>query len=166
MVSWGDPREVVARCRADRRSLGMSPRFRDVGIGIARFRGVPFYAFLFGWHQGDHFASETAALRDLERVRAEMLDRVNAARRSAGLAPLQRSPDLDRAAQGADPVYKLMGARGLTQTGMRDAEPKGEIDYFIRSGGHGVRVDDWDYMLDWLDRWLTPTPSGGAMAAP
>lgn len=99
VVSWGDPREVVSRCRSDRRSRGMSPQFRDVGIGIAEYGGVPFYAFLFGWHQGDFFDRETAALRDLEAVRAEMLERVNAARRSAGLPPLRRSPDLDRAAQ-------------------------------------------------------------------
>jgi hypothetical protein len=69
-----------------------------------------------------------------------------------------------RAAQGADPVYKLMGVKGLTQSGMRDAKAKGEIDFFIRSGGHGVRVVDWDYMLDWLDRWFGP--HGGAVAAP
>jgi fermentation-respiration switch protein FrsA (DUF1100 family) len=69
-----------------------------------------------------------------------------------------------RAAQGADPVYKLMGARGLTQSGMRDQKMKGEIDFYIREGGHGVRVVDWDYMLDWLDRWLGR--GGDAVAAP
>jgi uncharacterized protein YkwD len=99
VVSKGDLREVVARCRSDRRSLGMSPQFRDVGIGVSEYRGSLLYTFLFGWHQGDFFARETAPLRDLEAVRAEMLKRVNAARRSAGLPPLRRSPDLDRAAQ-------------------------------------------------------------------
>lgn len=99
VVSWGDSREVIARWRADRRSHGLSPQFRDVGIGIAEYRGVPFYAFLFGWHQGDWFARETVALRDLEAVRAEMLARVNAARKSAGLPLLRRSLDLDLAAQ-------------------------------------------------------------------
>jgi hypothetical protein len=69
-----------------------------------------------------------------------------------------------RAALGADPVYKLMGAKGLTQSGMQDDVTKGEIDFFIRSGGHGVRVDDWDYMLDWLDRWFGQ--HAGAVAAP
>jgi hypothetical protein len=69
-----------------------------------------------------------------------------------------------RAAQGADPVYKLMGAKGLTQSGMQDAKAKGEIDFFIRSGGHGVRVIDWDYMLDWLDRQFGQ--HAGAVAAP
>ena len=69
-----------------------------------------------------------------------------------------------RAVQGADPVYKLMGAKGLTQSGMQDEDEKGEIDFFIRSGGHGVRVADWDYMLDWLDRWFGQ--HAGAVAAP
>lgn len=59
-----------------------------------------------------------------------------------------------RAAQGADPVYELLGADGLMQKGLRDTTARGEIDFFIREGGHGVRVKDWDYMLDWLDRWL------------
>jgi hypothetical protein len=71
-----------------------------------------------------------------------------------------------RAAQGADPVYKLMGAKGLTQSDMRDEKAKGEIDFFIRSGGHGVRIADWDYMLDWLDRWFGQKAGGGAVAAP
>lgn len=133
VLSWGDPREVVARCRADRRSQGMSPQFRDVGIGIAEYRGVPFYAFLFGWHQGDFFARETAALRDLERVRAEMLDRVNAARRSAGLAPLQRSPDLDRAAQAH--------ARDLLERGYYDhRSPEGSTP-LSRASAAGYTAD-------------------------
>jgi hypothetical protein len=57
-----------------------------------------------------------------------------------------------RAALGADPVYELMGRQGLAQTGMKDEETRGEIDFYIRSGGHGVRAADWAYMLDWLDR--------------
>jgi hypothetical protein len=47
---------------------------------------------------------------------------------------------------------------------MRDKGAKGEIDFFIRPGGHGVRVTDWDYMLDWLDRWLGQ--HAGAVAGP
>jgi hypothetical protein len=62
-----------------------------------------------------------------------------------------------RAALGADPVYELMGKRGLAQTGLKDARERGEIDFFIRSGGHGVRQADWDFMLDWLDRWFGVT---------
>ena len=59
-----------------------------------------------------------------------------------------------RAALGADPVYKLLGAKGLTQAGLKDKPNGGELEFFIRPGGHGVRVADWDEMLDFLDRWF------------
>jgi len=121
VVSWGDARQIVQEWRSgDRRSNGMSPHFRDVGIGISEYRGVPLYTFLFGWHRGDVFARETAALRDLERVRAEMLARVNAARKSAGLPPLLRNLDLDRASQAhaqdllTRAYYKHVSPEGAT----------------------------------------------------
>ncbi len=59
-----------------------------------------------------------------------------------------------RAAVGAHPVYQLLGAKGLAQTGMRAKGPHGELDWFIREGGHGIRAKDWDAMLDFCDRWL------------
>jgi uncharacterized protein YkwD len=103
IVSLDGPEDVVDRWRAERRDQGgqggMTPTFQDVGIGIGRFRGAPLYVLLFGWHRGDYFDRQTAGLRDLERIRAEMLARVNDIRRSAGLPPLLRSPELDRAAQ-------------------------------------------------------------------
>jgi hypothetical protein len=73
-----------------------------------------------------------------------------------------------RAAVGADPVYELMGKHGLAQTGMRDSPEikgapsnkdrgeMGELEWFIRPGGHGVRVTDWDEMLAFCDRWIGP----------
>ena len=75
-----------------------------------------------------------------------------------------------RAALGADPVYELMGKHGLAQTGMKDTKDLGEIEFFIRQGGHGVRVRDWDEMLDFLDRWMghdpLAVPDANAVAAP
>jgi hypothetical protein len=75
-----------------------------------------------------------------------------------------------RAALGADPVYELMGKRGLAQTGLKDKKELGEIEFFIRSGGHGVRVKDWDEMLDFLDRWMghepLVAPGANVVAAP
>jgi (4-O-methyl)-D-glucuronate---lignin esterase len=62
-----------------------------------------------------------------------------------------------RAALGADPVYKLFGKKGLTQTGLKDTATPGELEWFIRPGGHGVRVTDWDEMLAFCDRWIGPT---------
>ena len=154
VVSWGDPREVVARWRADRRSRGLSPQFRDVGIGIAEYRGVPFYAFLFGWHQGDWFARETAALRDLEAVRAEMLARVNAARRSAGLPPLKRSPDLDRAAQEhardllARGYYEHLSPEGSTP--LSRASAAGYTADLIAENLHQLTAPVEAVLDDWL----------------
>jgi hypothetical protein len=75
-----------------------------------------------------------------------------------------------RAALGADPVYELMGKRGLAQTGLKDKKELGELEFYIRSGGHGVRVKDWDEMLDFLDRWMGHDPlvasPTSAVAAP
>jgi uncharacterized protein YkwD len=100
IVSFGGPDDVVHRWRRERRDQGgMTPAFQDVGIGIAEYRGAPLYVLLFGWHRGDYFARQTAALRDLERIRSEMLARVNEVRRSAGLRPLRENAELDRAAQ-------------------------------------------------------------------
>lgn len=153
VVSRGDLHEVVARCRSDRRSHGMSPQFRDVGIGISEYRGAPLYTFLFGWHQGDFFARETAPLRDLEAVRTEMLARVNAARRLAGLPPLRRSPDLDRAAQAhardllARGYYKHVSPEGSTPLSRASAAGyRADLiaeNLHERTGPIEVVLDDW-----------------------
>jgi hypothetical protein len=65
-----------------------------------------------------------------------------------------------RAALGADPAFRLMGGTGLQQTGLRDVQKRGDIDFFIRPGGHGVRKADWDYMIGWLDRVMPLRPVG------
>lgn len=75
------------------------PEVRDVGIGMARMKGVPLYAFLFAVPEADHFTRATSGLRDADRVRAEMLEEVNALRRKAGVKPLKLNPDLEQAAQ-------------------------------------------------------------------
>lgn len=59
-----------------------------------------------------------------------------------------------RAALGADPVYRLMGAEGLAQTSMQDSQKRGEIDFWIRPAGHSVRAVDWTHFLDFLDQWF------------
>jgi hypothetical protein len=41
---------------------------------------------------------------------------------------------------------------------MKDTKERGELEFFIRPGGHGVRVADWNEMLDFLDRWMGPPP--------
>ena len=73
--------------------------FRDLGVGTAVVDGITLHVFLFGWHQGDYFASVTAGLHDRPRIAADMLARVNDVRRRAGLPPLAPNPLLDRLAQ-------------------------------------------------------------------
>lgn len=91
-------REWQRRDRSTWRSA-MDPEVRDVGIGVTRMRGVPLYVFLFAVPEAEHFARTTSGLRDVERIRAEMLAEVNAVRRKAGVPPVQLNRDLQEAAQ-------------------------------------------------------------------
>ena len=95
--------ELVAAWRRDdsdgtfRRLL--EPTYTDLGIGIGRLDGAPLYSILFAVPESAAFARETAALRDLERVRAELVTRVNDERRRAGRQPLTVDSRLEAAAQ-------------------------------------------------------------------
>jgi uncharacterized protein YkwD len=77
----------------------MDDDFRDLGIGVSKLRGMPLYSFLFAVPQSEFFIRATASLRDPARVRAAMLEEVNAARRKAGAPPLRANPLLEKAAQ-------------------------------------------------------------------
>jgi len=77
----------------------LEPVYTDLGVGVARLDGAPLYAILFAVPQGEAFARDTAGLRDRERVRAEVLTRIDAERRRAGRPPLALDPRLDTAAQ-------------------------------------------------------------------
>jgi uncharacterized protein YkwD len=73
--------------------------YQHVGVGIAELGGHPLYVFLFAWPRSEFYARETSSLIDLEAVRQEMLERVNAVRRGVGLKPLALDPRLTSAAQ-------------------------------------------------------------------
>jgi hypothetical protein len=77
----------------------LASEVRDLGIGLGRLRGTPLYIFLAAVPEADYFARGTVGIRDLERARAEVLARVNEARKKAGLVPLRSNPRLDQAAQ-------------------------------------------------------------------
>lgn len=64
-----------------------------------------------------------------------------------------------RAAQGADAAYRLLGVPGLAQPGLKSPPTDGAIEFYIRSGGHGVRKVDWAYFLDYLDRVMGAPPT-------
>lgn len=73
--------------------------YREVGVGVGRSEDVPVYVFLFALSWEDFFREKTAALSDLDRVRQEMLERVNRERAAVRLPPFRRHPRLDDAAQ-------------------------------------------------------------------
>jgi uncharacterized protein YkwD len=77
----------------------LEPAYSDLGIGIGRLEGAPVYSILFAVPQSAAFARDTAGLRDLERVRAETLTRINAERLRHGREPLALDPALNLAAQ-------------------------------------------------------------------
>jgi uncharacterized protein YkwD len=77
----------------------LDPDYQELGVGLSDLRGSPLYTFFLAWRESESFARETAGLGDLERVRTQMLVRVNAERAAAGAPPLTRDPRLDEAAQ-------------------------------------------------------------------
>lgn len=56
-----------------------------------------------------------------------------------------------RAAAGADPVWALLGAEGLTGERLDQWNPSADIAFWIRPGTHGVVEEDWPAFLEFLD---------------
>jgi len=63
-----------------------------------------------------------------------------------------------RSALGADPVYELYGAKGLSQERLDDWRPAADIAFWIRPGTHGVVKEDWPAFLEFLDAHFKPAP--------
>jgi uncharacterized protein YkwD len=155
----------------------LEPVYTDLGIGIGRLDGAPLFSILFAVPQGEAFARETAGLRDLERVRAEVLTRINEERRRAGLQPLTLEPRLTAAAQrhaedmlqhsyfahrGTDgrTVRERARAAGYSWQAVGEniavgqLSPKEVVESWMRSPGHRDNI---------LDRRYTQTGIGMAL---
>ncbi|WP_440959704.1 hypothetical protein ACFELO_06360 [Oceanicaulis sp. LC35] len=61
-----------------------------------------------------------------------------------------------RAAEAASPVWSLYGVDGLNQTRLDQMDASGRLAYHIRPATHGVRAEDWNAFLDFLDARLEP----------
>jgi hypothetical protein len=63
----------------------------------------------------------------------------------------------------AAPVYALYGLNGLETTVFpQNDQPinDGHIGYHVRSGGHDVTDDDWEWYMDYADKHLKPITCG------
>ncbi len=101
-ASPGTAAEVLAWIKSDLpATFGalLDPDYQELGVGISNLGKSPLYTFFLAWRESESFARQTASLADLEKVRTEMLARVNAERAAAGVPLLQRDPRLDEAAQ-------------------------------------------------------------------
>ena len=100
--STGSLAEVIRQWKSQNNGTWdslMDGNYRDLGIGLARLRGVPLYTFLFAVPQKEFFLKATASLRNVDAARTEMLEEVNAVRRKAGARPLKLEGHLQKAAQ-------------------------------------------------------------------
>jgi len=64
------------------------------------------------------------------------------------------------ACRNAEPVYKLLGLKGLDVAKMpalNEHIQKGRIGYHIRTGGHGLTEYDWQRYMDFADTHLNGT---------
>lgn len=128
-------------------------RFRDLGIGIAEFEGGTLYVFLFGWHEGDFFATATAGLVDRARVAADMLARVNGVRRRAGLPPFAPSPLLDRISQEhADDMLMRSYSGHRSPEGLAPSD-RAQADGYRAGIGENI-VEQRFSVEEALDAWL------------
>jgi hypothetical protein len=57
-----------------------------------------------------------------------------------------------RAAEGADPAYRLLGSKGFRAGNMQDFRPSDGLVWWSRDGGHGVTTEDWLAFLQFLDK--------------
>jgi uncharacterized protein YkwD len=142
------PEAVLASRRA-----ALDGRYRDFGVGTAVVHGVTLHVFLLGWHQGDYFAAATHRLTDPERIAAEMLARVNAVRRRAGLPPVTANPLLDQVSRRhAEDMLARSYSGHRTPEGLGPSERARAAGY--RSGIGENIVEQRFSVEEALDAWL------------
>lgn len=56
-----------------------------------------------------------------------------------------------KAAKGADPAYRLLGAPGFNAKDLHDFRPEDGVVWWSRPLGHGVTTADWGAFLEFLD---------------
>ena len=153
----GDAAEVLAWIKSDLpATFGalLDPDYQELGVGISNLGRSPLYTFLLAWRESESFARQTAGLADLERVRTEMLARVNAERAAAGVGPLLPDPRLDAAAQHhAEDMLVRSYYNHVSPDGTTPADRARKSGYFSRTVAENIArgpVAVQEVMNNWM----------------
>lgn len=165
----GDVASVVA---AWRESGGVSAAeilggdYREMGVGVSFEGEVPLYVVLLSLSWEDFFRERTEALKDLERMREDMLARVNRERTSRGLARLRRHPRLDEAAQAhADDMFRGRYYSHDSRDGRTTLQRVQERGYRAKYAGENIARGQYsvdEVMKGWME---SPTHRGHILGA-
>ncbi len=132
--------------------------FEDVGVGIAEAEdGALAISLLFAVPRSTEIIRITEPLRDLDRVRSEVLARTNRARQEEGkrLSPLRANRELDEAAQRyaermlAEGFYAHVAPDGATPASRAEAAGYGPIRFLAENIAQGVFEP-----FEVVERWL------------
>ncbi len=145
--SWRDT-ETVAFAEA------MRADYRDLGIGLAESGEDLVCVLLFGLSARDAFAKRTAPLSDLKRLRAELIERVNAERKRRRLPPLRENALLDRAAQGhADDMIRRSYYGHESPEGQTPLDRVRHAGYSAQSVGENI-AEGQSAVTEVMDAWM------------
>jgi uncharacterized protein YkwD len=115
---------------------------------------TPVYVLLFALSWKDFFHEKTSGFADLERVRREMLARVNRERAAHGLAPLHRHPRLDDAAQAhAQDMFTRRYYSHDTPEGKSAMDRIQAVGYRARYAGENIARGQYS-VDEVMDGWM------------
>jgi uncharacterized protein YkwD len=128
--------------------------YREMGLGVSTAGEMPLYVLVLALSWDDYFEEQTEPLKDLERMREQMLARVNRERTSRGLAPLRRHPRLDEAAQAhAEDMFRRRYYSHDTPEGRTAIEREQSAGYRARYAGENIARGQ--YSIDEvMDGWM------------
>lgn len=128
--------------------------YRDAGVGVVEEDGVLLSVFLFALSAKDSFEVESAGLKDLDRLRHEMLDRVNRNRREKRLPPLAKNSRLDRAAQAhADDMASRTYYGHASPEGRKVSDRAAAQGYWHMAAGENLASGQFS-VEEVMDGWM------------
>ena len=153
----GGVEDVVAMWREGKGAAAgdiVSAEYREIGIGVSFKPEIPLYVVILGLSWQDFFRERTAALSNLERMRGQMLARVNRERVTKGLAPLRRHPRLDDAAQAhADDMFRRRYYSHDTPDGKTAIDRIQALGYRARYAGENIARGQYS-VDEVMDGWM------------